>query len=78
MRKEIHEGHRRIFLSPLFFAKPMRLASPEVEVLETFDLDGDPSQSWLIIPIRNQGNSSPNGFKGTRRQPYRFGRMTDS
>jgi hypothetical protein len=32
--------NRRIFLSVLFFAKPMRLASLEVEVLETFDLDG--------------------------------------
>ena len=32
--------NRRIFLSVLFFAKPMRVASLEVEVLETFDLDG--------------------------------------
>ena len=31
--------NRRIFLSMLFYAKPMRPASLEVEVLETFDLD---------------------------------------
>ena len=32
--------NRRIFLFALLFAKPSRLASHEVEVLETFELDG--------------------------------------
>ena len=32
--------NRRIFLSALLFADPSRIASLEVEVLETFGLDG--------------------------------------
>jgi|SRR6185369_49726 hypothetical protein len=31
---------RRVFFSALLFAKPTRVTSLEVEILETFDLDG--------------------------------------